>query len=445
MASGDSHPTVHWPSVAQLAFSGLVLLGAMAAAAGLAVAGGLAWARSPAAADQSVRLLVGAAGLALVGLLALPSAGLALLRLVGQPLPGWLLRPFGGVPSALPRRLALAAGIAAVWAAALAAGNWAATQGGAGQLALAPLYVIVVALPIAGYLVVGAGGLSGGSLQRRWGIFDAGLAGTSLVVLVVEIVVFGLIGVAVVAVLSTHPDTMNMLNRLMQRLANGQITPENLGPLLRPFLQPWVIYLGVAIIAGLTPLIEELLKPLPLWLFARQGLTPAEGFVGGLLAGAGFALFESMGDLAGISGQSWAVSAAARAGTDLLHMVNAGLMGWALAVAWGQPGQPLRAGRYLRLALTYLLVVGIHGLWNSVSIVMVVLPLALPAGSPVAISGLVASLSLALLACLYIAMFIIMLWANHHLAPHPVEPVEKDIEHFTTETTEVTEVTEIRD
>ncbi len=439
MSSGDSRPTVHWPSLAQLAFSGLVLIGALAIAVGLAIVGGLDWARSPATIDQSVRLLILAAGLTLVGLLALPSAGLALLRLFDQPLPEGLLHPLGGLPGALSRRLVILAAIAVIWVAALAAGNWAANQGGAGQLALAPLYVIAVALPIAGYLVVGAGGLSGGSLQRRWGIFGAGLAATSLIVLVVEIIVFGLVAVLVVAALASQPDTLNLLSRLVQRLQNAQITPENLGRILRPYLQPWMIFLGVAVVAGLAPLIEELLKPLPLWLFARRGLTPAEGFVGGLLAGAGFALFESMGDLANVTGESWAISAAVRASTDLLHMVNAGLMGWALAVAWGSRGQPGALGRYLRLALTYLLVVGIHGLWNSLSVVMVVLPLALPAGSPLLRGGWVENVPVAVLAALYLSLFFVLLWANHRLSP-PANPLEGSPKTFTTETTENTEI-----
>jgi hypothetical protein len=406
----SSRSAIHWPSLAQFAFSAFVLLAALGLSAGLAISGGLGWARSPATADQSLTRLIGAAGAGLVGLLALPSVGLSLARLLGRSLPGWALRPFGSLPGPLSRRIPILIGLLAVWAAALAAGSWSAVQGGAGQLALVPLFLLVVALPVAIYLVIGAGGLSAGSLQRRWGIFVAALIGTSGVVLVVEILVFGLIAVGALVVLASHPDTLNLINRLAQRITNAQITPENLGRILRPYIQPWMIYLGVAIVAGLAPLIEEALKPLPLWLFARRGLTPAEGFVGGLLCGAGFALFESMGDLAAITGPDWAVSAAARGGTDLLHILNAGLMGWALALAWGE-------GRHLRLALTYLLVVGIHGLWNSISIAMAVLPLVAPAASPLLTGPWVTGIFVGGLIVLYVCLFFVLVRTNRRLAP----------------------------
>jgi hypothetical protein len=410
----STRSAIHWPSLAQFAFSGFVLLAALVLAAGLALAGGLGWARDPATADQSISELVVAAGVGLVGLLALPSVGLALARLLGRSLPGWFFRPFGfgGLPRALTRRLMMMVGVMLVWGLALAAGGWAAGQAGVGQLVTAPLYVLIVALPILAYLIVGAGGLSGGSLQRRWGILTAGLVGTSLLVLIVELIVFGLIVLGVILALAAHPDTLTEINRLAQRIANAQITPENLGRILRPYIQPWVIYLLVAVISGLAPLIEELLKPLPLWLFARRGITPAEGFVGGLLCGAGFALFESMGDLTVVSGESWVVAAVGRGGTDLLHMLNAGLMGWALALAWGQR-------RYLRLALTYLAVVVIHGLWNGISIAMGILPLVAPPGNTWMRAPWVNNALTAGLIGLYALMFCLLLWANRRLSEPP--------------------------
>ncbi|HEY3345488.1 MAG TPA: PrsW family glutamic-type intramembrane protease [Anaerolineaceae bacterium] len=415
-----TRPAIHWPSLAQFAFSGFVLLTALALAVGLALAGGLGWVRDPATADQSISELVIAAGVGLVALLTLPSVGLALARLLGRSLPGWVLHPFGRLPAAYSRRLILLGGVTVVWGLALAAGGWAAGQVGLGQLATAPLYVLIVGLPIVGYLIVGAGGLAGGSLQRRWGILSAGLVGTSLVVLIVEMIVFGLIILAIIVALAAHPDTLTAINRLAQRIANAQITPENLGRILRPYIQPWVIYLLVAAIAGLAPLIEEMLKPLPLWLFARRGITPAEGFVGGLLCGAGFALFESMGDLAAVSGESWVVSAVGRGGTDLLHMLNAGLMGWALALAWGQ-------GRYLRLALTYLGVVALHGLWNTISITMGLLPLVAPPGDTWLRAPWVTSALVGGLIGLYVVMFGILLWANRRLSePSASAVVDQD-------------------
>ena len=55
----------------------------------------------------------------------------------------------------------------------------------------------------------------------------------------------------------------------------------------------------------------------------------------------------------------------ARLGTTLVHILTAGLTGWALILAW-------REGRYIRLGLTYLTAVAIHALWNGLVILSVV-------------------------------------------------------------------------
>jgi hypothetical protein len=54
----------------------------------------------------------------------------------------------------------------------------------------------------------------------------------------------------------------------------------------------------------------------------------------------------------------------ARIGTGVIHIFTAGLMGWALALAWQE-------NRYLRLGVTYLVAVLIHGLWNGLTLVTV--------------------------------------------------------------------------
>jgi len=58
------------------------------------------------------------------------------------------------------------------------------------------------------------------------------------------------------------------------------------------------------------------------------------------------------------SGLAWSIG---RAGTDLLHILTSGLMGLALYYAF-------QKGKYLRLILTYLMVVILHGSWNFFSL-----------------------------------------------------------------------------
>jgi len=107
----------------------------------------------------------------------------------------------------------------------------------------------------------------------------------------------------------------------------------------------------------IVPLIEELFKPLGVWLFGFQIETPTQGFVLGLLSGAAFALFESLNASADGS-MSWGAIVTARAGTSLLHMTASGIVGWGIVSAFKEK-------RYGRLVGAYFAAVLIHGIWNA--------------------------------------------------------------------------------
>jgi hypothetical protein len=109
----------------------------------------------------------------------------------------------------------------------------------------------------------------------------------------------------------------------------------------------------------IVPLIEEAIKPVGVWLLGVRSLTPAEGFTAGVLSGAGYALFESLA--LSSSAEAWAPMVFARMGAAVIHILNTGMVGWALVLAW-------REGRYLRLAATYLAAVLIHSLWNTLAL-----------------------------------------------------------------------------
>ncbi len=51
----------------------------------------------------------------------------------------------------------------------------------------------------------------------------------------------------------------------------------------------------------------------------------------------------------------------ARTGTSAVHILTAGLTGWALALTW-------QKRRFLPLLLAYLCSVMIHGLWNGLTL-----------------------------------------------------------------------------
>ncbi len=200
--------------------------------------------------------------------------------------------------------------------------------------------------------------------QRSWGILSSGLLVSMPVALVVELLAIGLMLVVFIVWLSSQPGAAEQMTLLAQRLANAGNDPEVLVRILRPLaMNPTVLVSVLLATSGVFPLIEELIKPLGLWVLVGRKLTPAEGFVFGLLSGAAFALLESLGTLANPSGQEWLVVILGRTGTGMLHTVTTGLMGWALASTW-------QDGRYLRLAGTYLLAAGLHGVWNLFGLVV---------------------------------------------------------------------------
>ena len=99
---------------------------------------------------------------------------------------------------------------------------------------------------------------------------------------------------------------------------------------------PGVIVTVLLYISVLVPAIEEIFKPIGVWLFARRLQSAAQGFALGALSGAGYALIETIG----VSGQQtgeWASLLFSRIGTGLLHITTSALVGAAivLLIAFG--------------------------------------------------------------------------------------------------------------
>ena len=120
-----------------------------------------------------------------------------------------------------------------------------------------------------------------------------------------------------------------------------------------------MIVSALSYFALIIPAIEEIFKPIGVWIFGGKLESPAQGFALGALSGAGFALAETFG----VSGQTseWASLLLSRIGTGILHITTSALMGAAIVLAWHQR-------RYFRLLGTYLLVIALHGLWNALAI-----------------------------------------------------------------------------
>jgi hypothetical protein len=294
-------------------------------------------------------LLLLAGNFGACGLLLLPSAYYAWQRVAGHPAPAGRQTPAWLRPTRLILALPLV----------LLAGYFVAQNPNLSFL-LPPLHVLAVGLPVLWIVYLAARGLPSGSPQRAWGVFGSGMVLGPALIMVLEILALVVCAGLAIAFVTSQPDLVEMLNSLVAQLTAGQIDQEGLVNALVPWLvKPGVIIAAILFAAVIVPLIEEAIKPIGVWLLAGFGLSPAAGFALGAISGAGYALFESL--LLSSTGEGWIAVVVARMSTGVIHILNTGLMGWALASAW-------REKRYLRLGATYLFVVSLHGLWNGLSV-----------------------------------------------------------------------------
>ncbi len=345
----------NWSSLIQLilsSFTVLFLLGAAVLVALTSVA--QYFGQGSGNLDPTQPLMV-AASLALGGVLVVPSAWYAWKRLA---FPAWK-------PVPKPERrgfvLIFSLMVLILVVGSLLLGNWISLNSHLTWLFLPPLNLIASGLPALWFVYIGTRGLITDSPERRWGVFASGLVLGPLVILILELLV--LIGMVILSLLWAvfNPSFATQLNDLVIRIQVAAPNPDAILRILLPFvLQPGILFVGFAFISLIVPLIEEALKPIGVWMLAGQKLTQAHGFAYGVLSGAGFGLFENLGNTSG-AGEAWALLASARISTLLLHSLTAGLVGWALASAWSQK-------RYLRLGVTYAFAVLVHGLWNGMAV-----------------------------------------------------------------------------
>lgn len=357
--------STHWPSVFQFGLSLLAFINLFSFAAALAGLGLLQVYDSSILVYETLPIFLISAGTALSSLLLLPSAWYALLRLIGRPVvePGRL----GRVAQSLTKPVLLLLAIIL----AVLLGDFVSRSARLDWVLLPPLHVLAVGLPVLLLAYLGYRGLPTGSLQRSWGVFASGLVLGPLLTLGAELFAILVLLVLAGIYISMRPDLIQELVGLGEQLEQFRDAPERALPLVSPYLsQPAVIFTAFGFTAGIVPLIEELFKPVGVWLLAGRRLSAAEGFVSGVLSGAGFALFENLAFTS--TGGEWTASVILRMGTGLLHILTAGLTGWALALAWSHR-------RYLRLVVIFFCAVLLHAVWNSLALVTTVSILSLPA------------------------------------------------------------------
>jgi len=247
-----------------------------------------------------------------------------------------------------------------VWAGALWAGQWASGAPDPAWLLLPFLMPFAILPPIWLALNLAARGYDFRPRWRGWSVVTVGSTLGPFLLMVLEIAAIIAVILVVVVFVVLQPELNTQLQRLSSEMGRAS-APEEILSLLAPLLMHPAFVGGLLFVVSiLIPMIEEMVKPLAVWLFAKQLDTVRDGFVLGAVSGTAYALFETIG-LGSGAGSNWLVVLGARGGTSLLHIVTSAMMGAAIVGA-------ARERKYLRLAGIYFASILLHGLWNAFAI-----------------------------------------------------------------------------
>ena len=349
-----------------------------------------------AAVGDPLRLFTMAAVYTAIGVLTLPSTYYALWRVLNlqafdlRPLLNRVKPTFWITPFIL----------------VLLVGYWISSHSALAWFVFPLMHLLAVGLPVTCILIFTIRSLPLGSAQRIWGIFTSGLLLAPSMAFVFE----GLVGVGFlvcfVLVISRDPNLLDQLSSLAEWMQKANPTPELLVERITPWLvHPAVILSALLMIAVVVPMLEEALKPIGLYFLTKKRISPAAGFVLGVISGGAYAMVESL--MLVSAGQQWVYMMVARIGTAIIHIFTSGLIGWALVQARNKRG-------YARLGLSYFASVSIHGMWNALTLFSTFFYLAIRNGFTLPYDiiyrlGLSAPFGLVFLA---IGTFIILLKAN---------------------------------
>ena len=284
---------------------------------------------------------------------------------------------------------------------------------------LGPINILVAGIPILWIYQAAQRGFAGGSQARKWRVFGISIVMLPFLVIVLELlailILAGIGGIGLGFRINANPQLEQQLLGLVEQLMMLDQDLDAILDFLKPLLlQPSVIFWGLAIFGGIAPIIEEVIKPLSLWPLAGRKITPQEGFVGGLLCGAGFALMENVLYFTNvINTEDWLIMAISRAGTGVLHMLASGMMGWGLSRAW-------RDSKWLSLGLSALGAFVLHGFWNVLALISGVAPLLILEAEPTFAQTLLSHLPVTLMLVLAVIGLILI---NKHLRKEKLHPL----------------------
>lgn len=283
------------------------------------------------------------------------TASVASTSLLGLPMAYWTGRKlFRGQAPERSRPAPKWAALALLFPPAIAAGYLASVEGVLPGVLGPSAQVLAAGIPVA-LLALWVRRLSQPiTPTRAWGHFLMGLWTTPILALALEAVLLVGVGAALVAGLASQPGMVDLIMELGMNpgLAPGRID-ASLSALL---LNPWTLVCVVGFVAVLVPLVEEAIKTLGVVPFLGIRLSPSEAFLGGVLSGLGYALFEAL--FLPQPGTGWVETMLARIGATLMHAFTAGLTGWALA-------EMVVRRKPIPALLAYPVAAAIHGVWNA--------------------------------------------------------------------------------
>ncbi len=241
-----------WLTIGQFGLSALAIFGLWSSALGLALYGAISF--FGAASQQTpLSLTLVAAGAGVSGLLLLPSAFFAFRRLIGRPISKTRLNLSFLRPTIWIFSLPLV----------LLAGYFVARTPRIAWIALPPLHVLAIGLPVAWLLYLSVRRLPLGSPQRAWGVFGSGLVLGPALILVSEMAALVLSVLLALAVIASQPDMLAQLQNLAEHLRIPGFSPDQALPFFEPFLdRPFVILAILSFGAVIVPLVEEFLNRL---------------------------------------------------------------------------------------------------------------------------------------------------------------------------------------
>ncbi len=272
---------------------------------------------------------------------------------------------------------------------------------------LPALTILVIVPPIWMLFGIGTNGIDLGPRWRFFSVLGLGMTVGPILMIILEIILLVVIILAGFIYLAVQkPDLFQEIINLTQQLQN-ETNPDFILNSVAPYVaNSAVIATLLGYIAFLVPLIEELLKPLAVWIFAKKIESPAQGFAMGMLSGGAFALLESL-NASGDGSVSWPVIVSIRAGTSLLHMTASGLVGWGIVSAF----QEKKAGRFFA---AYFSAVAIHGIWNACAVGAGISTIGELIGKPEWLFNIIPA-AISGMAVLGIGMFVVLIASNRKL------------------------------